>query len=133
MRKTLRIKIFFVLCGYSRKHRSYIFGSSGFRFAAYRGTERHGTAHHARVGIPCAVVVTLYHFRQSVDYAYKFGCVVKIQLGGGIGYITFDVVRHVILADGKDKHLVIGQQAILYGVGEIHPVELFPVKCLVIH
>ena len=86
-----------------------------------------------RVGIPCAVVVALYHLGQSVDYADELGSVVKVQFGGRVGDIVPDIFRYIVLTDGKDKHLVVGQQPVLYGVGEIHTVELLPVQSLVIH
>ena len=109
MQKAFWIKIFFIFPGYSWKHRSYIFWRSGFCFVAYGWTERHGTAHHAWVGIPCAMVVAMYHFWQSVYYPYELGCVVKIQFGGRIGDVLFYVGRYIIFANSKDKHLVIRQ------------------------
>ena len=86
-----------------------------------------------RVGIPCAVVVALYHLGQSVDYADELGRVVKVQFRGRVGDIAPDVFRYIVLTDGKDKYLVVCQQSVLYGIGEIHAVEFLPVQSLVVH
>ena len=135
MRKALFIQILVVLFRYLRQHGSHIFGCDARPACApvNRRTERHGTAHHVRVGIPCAVVITPYHLRQSVDNADELGSVVKVQFRGRVGYITSDVFRYIVLTDGKDKHLVVGQQSVLHSIGEIHAVELLPVQSLVVH
>ena len=135
MRKAFRIQILVVLFRYLRQYGSHIFGCDAHPACApVNGrTERHGTAHHVWVGIPCAVVVTLYHLRQSVDYADELGRVVKVQFRGRVGDIASDVFRYIVLTDGKDKHLVVGQQSVLNGVGEIHAVELLPIQSLVVH
>ena len=135
MRKAFRIQILVVLFRYLRQHGSHIFRSDTYSACTpVNGrTKRHGTAHHVRVGIPCAVVIALYHLRQSVNYADELGRVVKIQFRGRVGDIASDVFRHIVLSDGKDKHLVVGQQPVLYGVGEIHAVELLPVQSLIVH
>ena len=135
MRKAFRIQILVVLFRYLRQHGSHVFGCDAHpaRAPVNGRTKRYGTAHHVRVGIPCAVVVAPYHLRQSVDYADELGRVVKIQFRGRVGDIASDVFRHIILTDGKNKHLVVGQQPVLYGVGEIHAVELLPIKSLVVH
>ena len=135
MRKAFRIQILVVLFRYFRQHGSHIFGCDTHSACApVNGrTERHGTAHHVRVGIPCTVVVAPYHLGQSVDYADELGRVVKVQFRGRIGDIASDVFRYIILTYGKYKHLVVGQQSVLYGVGEIHAVELLPIQNLVVH
>ncbi len=135
MRKAFRIQILVVLFRYFRQHGSHIFGCDTHSACApVNGrTERHGTAHHVWVGIPCTVVVALYHLRQSVDYADELGRVVKVQFRGCVGDIAPDIFRYIILTDGKDKHLVVGQQPVLNSIGEIHAVELLPVQSLVVH
>ena len=135
MRKAFRIQILVVLFRYFRQHGSHIFGCDTHSACApVNGrTESHGTAHHVRVGIPCTVVVALYHLGQSVDYADELGRVVKVQFRGRVGDIALDVFRYIILTDSKHKHLVVGQQSVLYGVGEIHAVEFLPIQSLVVH
>ena len=135
MRKALRIQILVVLFRYLRQYGSHVFGRDARPACTfvYGRTERHGTVHHPWVGIPSAVVVALYHFRQPVDYAYQFGRVVKVQFGGRVGDVALDVVRHVVLTDGQHKHLVVGQQPVLHGIREIHAVELLPVEGFVVH
>ena len=135
MRKAFRIQILVVLFRNLRQDGSHVFGRDARPACAlvYGRAERHGAVHHPWISIPSAVVVALYHFRQPVDYAYQFGRVVKVQFGGRVGDVALDVVRHVVLADGQHKHLVIGQQPVLHGIGEVHAVELLPVEGFVVH
>ena len=111
-----------------------VFGGAGFVCLSYLMRKGKSAVHQSRVGLPSNAFVAQNLFGQAVDDANQTPRIVVVQLLGiGVFYLLHQFLGYHILRNGEDQYFIVGQNAILNGIREVHTMELFAVNGLVIH
>ena len=111
-----------------------VFRGAGVVEAAYFVGEGEGALHGCGVGFSGDAAVAEYILGEGVDDADKPRGGVEGELFDvPVGDVVADVVGYHIFLHGEHEHLVVGEDAFLYGVGEVYAIDFVAVDVRVVH